>query len=167
MLCPHCASSTTRRQAKTTALGYQALRCAACLRTFKERTGARFNFLEYPTDIVLLMVLWRRRCKLSLRDLAEMFLERGFVFTHEAVREWEERFAPLLAERRHAKKQGRACHYWCSDETYIAISQSPGRSHDADGRVPARSRSATLSAKAAELTLHYHSPDASGPADDD
>ena len=26
--------------------------------------------------------------KLSLRDLAEMFLTRGFIFTYEAVREW-------------------------------------------------------------------------------
>jgi len=42
-------------------------------------------------------VLWRLRYKLSFRDLAEMFLERGFVFSHEAVRDWEARFAPLLA----------------------------------------------------------------------
>ncbi len=43
---------------------------------------------------MLLVVLWRLRYKLSLRDLAELFLPRGFVFTHEAVREWEARFAP-------------------------------------------------------------------------
>ena len=43
-------------------------------------------------------MLWRLRYKLSLYDLAEMFLERGFVFTHEAVREWEERFTPLLTQ---------------------------------------------------------------------
>jgi putative transposase len=30
------------------------------------------------------------RYKLSLRNLAEMFLLRGFQFTHEAVRDWEE-----------------------------------------------------------------------------
>ena len=29
--------------------------------------------------------------KLSLRDIAEMFLERGFTFTHEAIRDWEAR----------------------------------------------------------------------------
>ena len=27
-----------------------------------------------------------------------MFLERGLVFTHEAVREWEAQLAPLLSE---------------------------------------------------------------------
>ena len=49
--------------------------------------------------MVRLGVLWRLRYKLSLRDLAEMFLERGWEFTHEAVREWEMRFAPLVAEQ--------------------------------------------------------------------
>ncbi len=56
-------------------------------------------YLEFPTDIVLLVVLWRVRYKLSLRDLAEMFLERGFEFTHEAVRACEARFAPLVADK--------------------------------------------------------------------
>ena len=35
------------------------------------------------------LVVWRLRYKLSLRDLAEMFLTRGFAFTHETVRDWE------------------------------------------------------------------------------
>jgi transposase-like protein len=35
---------------------------------------------------------------LSLRDVAEMLLERGFVFTHETVRDGEARFAPLLVD---------------------------------------------------------------------
>jgi transposase-like protein len=44
--------------------------------------------MQFPPNMVLLVVLWRRY-KLSLRDLAEMFLVRGFAFTHEAVRDWE------------------------------------------------------------------------------
>ncbi len=87
MNCPQCASTTTKEQTKKTSLGYRTFRCSACKRTFNERTGTAFNFLEYPTDIVLLVVLWRLRYKLSLRDLAEIFLERGFEFTHEAVRD--------------------------------------------------------------------------------
>ncbi len=47
-----------------------------------ERTGTRFNFLEYPPDVVLLVVLWLLRSKLSLRDSAEMFLERGWEFSN-------------------------------------------------------------------------------------
>jgi putative transposase len=60
--------------------------------------------------------------KVSLRDLAEMFLERGFSFTHEAVREWEARFAPLLAEQLRVKRQGQGGRSWYVDETYVKIS---------------------------------------------
>src|SRR4030095_4906656 len=98
MNCPHCQASQTRRLDETTDLGYAVFRCGRCQRRFNERTGSPFNHLEFPTDIVFQVVLCRLRYKLSLRDLAEMFLLSGFEFTHEAVREWEERFAPLLAE---------------------------------------------------------------------
>ncbi len=74
MNCPHCASQRTKEQNKNTALGYRTFCCFACRRSFNERTGTPFNFLEYPTDLVLLVVLWRLRYKLSLRDLAEMEL---------------------------------------------------------------------------------------------
>ncbi len=87
MNCPHCASTSTKQQTKPTSLGYPMFRCTDCKRTFNKRTGTPFNFLEYPPDLVLLVVLWRLRYKLSLRDLTEMFLERGFAFTHEAVRD--------------------------------------------------------------------------------
>jgi putative transposase len=121
MNCPHCASSPTKQQAKKTSLGYQTFQCSACQRTFNERTGTPFNFLEYPTDIVLLVVLWRLRYKLSLRDVAEMFLERGWVVTHETVRDWEARFAPLIAEQLRRKRRGQAGTCWHVDETYIKV----------------------------------------------
>src|ERR687895_1992417 len=121
MSCPHCASLTTTCQPRTTALGYQVFRCTACRRTFNERTGTPFNFLEYPTDIVLLVVLWQLRYCLSLRDLAEMFLERGFQFTHEAVREWEERFVPLITEKLRSRRRSQAGTSWYVDETYIKV----------------------------------------------
>jgi transposase-like protein len=89
----------------------------ACRRTFNERTGTPFNYLEAPTDVVFLVVLWRLRYKLSLRDVAEMFLERGFVFTHETVRDWGARFAPLLADQLRTKRCGQAGRSWYVDET--------------------------------------------------
>ena len=95
MACPYCQGDATQGLDRMTALGYQLYRCRPCRRTFNERTGTPFNHLQVPTDIVLLVVLWRLRYKLSLRDLSEMFLGRGFTFTHEAVREWEERCAAL------------------------------------------------------------------------
>jgi putative transposase len=121
MNCPHCTSWATKEQRKKTTLCYRIFRCSACERFFNERTGTIFNFLEYPTDTVLLVVLWRLRYKLSLRDVAEIFLERGFVFTHEAARDWEARFAPLLTDQLRAKRRGKAGASWYVDETYIKV----------------------------------------------
>ena len=108
MACPHCSSSETSRRRRRTSLGYRTFACHACRRVFNERTGTPFNDLQHPTDIVLLTVLWRLRCKLSLRDVAEMLLQRGLKVARETVREWEFRFAPLLSERLRAKRRGRA-----------------------------------------------------------
>ena len=47
------------------------------------------NRAQYPSDVIALVVFWRLRYKLSLRDLLEMFLHRGIEFTYEAVRDWE------------------------------------------------------------------------------
>jgi hypothetical protein len=58
------------------------------------------------------IVLYRLRHELSLRNLAEMFLLCGFQFTHEAVREWEAHFAPLLAEQLRRKGKGKAGRRW-------------------------------------------------------
>ncbi len=86
MGCPYCQGDATQQLERTTALGYRLYRYRPCRRTFNERTGTPFNNLQVPTDIALLVVLWRLRYKLSLRDLSEMFLARGFTFTHETVR---------------------------------------------------------------------------------
>src|SRR5689334_15112285 len=104
MTCPHCQSANTAEYQKRTSLGYRIFRCHGCDTIFNERSGTAFNNLHYPTDLVMLVVLWHLRYKLSLRDLVEMFLVRGYVFTHETVREWEARFAPLLAGQLRVKR---------------------------------------------------------------
>lgn len=81
-------------------------RCSNCHRAFNERTGTPFNFIEVPTDIVFQVLLCRLRYKLSFRDIAEFFLLRGFEFTHETVRDWEERFIPIFAKQLRAKRKG-------------------------------------------------------------
>jgi transposase-like protein len=52
MTCPHCESTATT-------LGYRRSRCRDCSRVFNERRGTLFNRLQYPTDVVCLMVCWR------------------------------------------------------------------------------------------------------------
>ena len=121
MNCPHCNSTHTNHLGRTTELGYPVFRCKECKRTFNERTGTPFNFVEVPTDIVFQVLLLRFRYKLSLRDVAEIFLLRGFEFTHETVRDWEERFASLFAHHLRAKRQGKAGKSWYVDETYIKV----------------------------------------------
>jgi putative transposase len=67
------------------------------------------------------VVLWRLRYKLALRDLSEMFLIRGVVFSHEAVRDWETKLAPGLAESLRRRRRGKAGCSWYVDETYIKV----------------------------------------------
>jgi hypothetical protein len=100
------ASSSTSEREGRTVHGFRRFRCRECGRRFNERTGTTLNRVQVPTDIVFLVVFWRLRYKLSLRDLAEMFLIRGIVFTHEAVRDWE--LAPLLAEGLRKRRAGNA-----------------------------------------------------------
>src|SRR6478672_9381963 len=121
MNCPLCSDTMTTQLARKTSLGYLVFCCKGCHRIFNERTGTVFNHLQFPTDVALLAVLWRLRYKLSLRDVAEMFLTRGFTFTHEAVRAWEERFTPLLTERLRVKRRGKAGPKWHCDETYVKV----------------------------------------------
>jgi putative transposase len=47
-----------------------------------------------------------------------MMLERGFEFTHEAVRSWEERYAPLITQHLRRRRKGRLGKSWYVDETY-------------------------------------------------
>lgn len=80
-----------------------------------------FNRLQYPTEVICLVVLWRLRYKLSLWDLAEMFLQRGLIFTHEAVRDWEAKLAPLLSDVLRKRRHGAVGQSWYVDETSIKV----------------------------------------------
>ena len=121
MTCPHCRSSATTRRRHRTELGYRRFSCRNCRRRFNERTGSGFNHLQYPTDIVLLAVLWRLRYKLGFREVAELLLERGYEVTHETIRGWAFRFAPLFAGQLRARRRGRAGESWYIDETYVKV----------------------------------------------
>ena len=62
--------------------------------------------------MIALVVLWRLRYTLSLRDLAEMFLIRGFVYAYEAVRDWEAKLTPTLAEELRRSRKGKVGRCW-------------------------------------------------------
>jgi putative transposase len=87
----------------------------------KQRSASVLNRTQYPSDVIALVVLWRLRRKLSLRDLAEMFLTRGFVFSYEAVRDWEAKLTPALAENLRRRRKGRVGRSWYVDETHLRV----------------------------------------------
>jgi transposase-like protein len=77
MRCPVCGSTAVKERLERTAQGYRRFRCR-CGKQFNERSTGLLNRTQYPSNVIALVVLWRLRYKLSLRDLAEMFLIRGF-----------------------------------------------------------------------------------------
>jgi putative transposase len=96
--------------------GYRRFRCLDCTKQFNEQSSGLLNRTQYPSDVIALVVLWRLRYKLSLRDLAEMFLIRGFVFSYEAVRDWEAKLTPALAEELRRSRKGKVGRSWYTDE---------------------------------------------------
>src|SRR3954453_799662 len=119
MRCIECGSQAVTERPERTAQGYRRFRCRACGKPFNERSGTLLNRTQYPSDIIALVVLWRVRYKLSLRDLPEMFAVRGIVFSHEAVREWEAKLTPALAEDLRRRRHGKAGCRWYVDERYL------------------------------------------------
>ena len=128
--CPHCSSLTTTQLARKTSLGYKVFRCKECHRIFNERTGTPFNSLVIPWSsqqiscsllsyggyntssvyATLLRCLWR-----------EVLSSSRKLYTIQAVRDWEARFAPLIIEQLRARRTGKASRSWYVDETYISV----------------------------------------------
>src|SRR5919202_1633181 len=119
MDCVACGSAAVTERPELTAGGSRRFRCRDCGKQSNERSGTVLNHAQYPSDVIALVVLWRLRYRLTLRDLTEMFLLRGIVFSHEAVRVWEAKLAPLLVDelrqRRHGKSGARG-RRWHVDE---------------------------------------------------
>src|SRR5580658_3496397 len=107
MRCVACGTSAVAEQSECTAQGYRRFRWRACGKQFNERSDGVLNRTRYPSDVIALVVLWRLRCKLSLRDLPEMLLVCGIVVSYEAVRDWEAKLTPALAEALRRRGRGK------------------------------------------------------------
>src|SRR6478609_3247824 len=121
MRCLECGSDAVTERPERTAQGYRRFRCRTCGKQFNERSDGVLNRAQYPSDVIALVVFWRLRYKLSLRDLPEMFLIRGIEFSHEAVRDWEEKLTPSLIDSLRRRRKGRIGRSWDVDETYIKV----------------------------------------------
>jgi putative transposase len=116
MHCSRCQSTAVTERPERTAQGYRRFRCSDCAKQFNERSSSRLNRMQYPSDVIALVVLWRLRYKLSLRDLTEMFLIRGIVFNYEAVCDWEAKLTPALADELRLSRKGKVGRSWYVDE---------------------------------------------------
>ena len=54
--------------------------------------------------------------------MAELLLQRGYEVSHETIRIWEFRFAPMVSEQLRSKRRGQAGRSWYIDETYVKVS---------------------------------------------
>src|SRR5271154_7575378 len=121
MKCVTCGGAAISERPERTAQGYRRFRCRDCGKQFNERTGGLLNRTQYPSDVIALVIFWRLRYKLSLRDLPEMFLIRGIEFSYEAVRDWEAKLTPTLIDNLRRRRTGRIGKSWYVDETYIKV----------------------------------------------
>lgn len=77
--------------------------------------------------------------------MAEIFIERDFEFTHEAVRGWEERFAHHFIDKLKAKRKFKLDlnKSWRMAETYLMVGRTQvylNRAIDKRGNPATRSR---------------------------
>jgi putative transposase len=121
MGCIECDAEEVSERPERTARGYRRFRCRVCGKQFNERSGGILNRAQYPSDVIALVVFWRLRYKLSLRDLPEMFLIRGIEFSYEAVRDCEAKLTPSLIDKLRRRRKGRVGKSWYVDETYIKV----------------------------------------------
>ena len=96
MDCPHCQSKSIREIKRKTALGYKQYQCCECHRQHNERSGTKLNFIEYPTEVVMIAVHYYFRFKVSLDDVVELMAMRGFYLSHQTVRNWVQTFGVHL-----------------------------------------------------------------------
>lgn len=102
-------------------MGYQQFICNDCGKQFNERTGTKLNYINYPTAVVMLVIHYYYRFKVSLHDVVALMLMRGFHLTHQTVHNWVHRFGLELGMKLRARRYKKSCDRWHVDSTYLYI----------------------------------------------
>ena len=97
MECVGCASAEVTERPDLTAQGYRRFRCRECGKQFNERSDGVLNRASLPSDIIAFVVFCRLRYRLTLRDISEIMLLRGFTVSHECIRRWEAKLLTVMA----------------------------------------------------------------------
>ena len=119
--CPHCSSPSTGKIKKQAVLGYDRYRCRDCKRQYNERTGTKLNFIEYPTEVVMIAIHYYYRFKVSFDDVVELLVMRGFHLSHQTIHNWSQTFGVELGLKLRDKRKGRVGEKWHADATYIKV----------------------------------------------
>jgi len=121
MNCPHCKASNNYLCKNKTHLGYKQYRCHNCNKQYNERTGTKFNFIEYPTEVVMMTIHYYYRFKVSLDDVVQLMVMRGFNLSHQTVHNWAQTFGVELSMKLRINRKGKSGKKWHVDPTYIKI----------------------------------------------
>ena len=106
MGCVGCGSAAVTERPDLTAQGYRRFRCRDCGKQFNERSDGVLNRASLPSDIIAFVVFCRLRYRLTLRDLSEIMLLRGFTISHESIRRWESKLSPVMGEAPRKRRYG-------------------------------------------------------------
>nr|WP_246217076.1 IS6 family transposase [Paraburkholderia panacisoli] len=79
---------------------------------------------RFPATVISQAVRWYFRFQLSLRDIVELFFERGVTVTYETIRCWCDKFGEGFAHRVKAaqRKPGST---WHLDEMFVTLRDEP------------------------------------------
>jgi len=121
MNCPDCNSDRYCALKRPTKLDYRQYQCRRCCKYYNERSGTPYNYLTYPTDVVLLAIFYYCHFKNSLVDVTEHMALRGFSVSHETVRLWVQRLGTDVAKKLRIGRRGKCGTDWLMDITYLWI----------------------------------------------
>ena len=101
-----------------------------------------FRYFKTSPEIIQLAVMLYVRFPLSLRNVEDLLHERGIEISHETVRFWWNRFAPMFAAEIRRTRVSRMRSYsnwqWHLDEVFVKINGEthyPWRAVDHEGEV--------------------------------
>lgn len=117
--CVECGPASLNERRKRTTHGCKRFNCCQYGKQFNERSDTKLDRVQHLSSVVAPVVLWRLRCKLSLRDLLEMFARRGRVFSYEALQAWRAKLTPATeAAELGSRHRGKADRDWYVDRNY-------------------------------------------------
>jgi putative transposase len=92
---------------------------------------------RFPPDIIQHAICLYFGFTLSLRDVEELFAERGIDVSHESIRRWVAAFGPVMARRLRAMRP-KPHTTWHLDKMFVSIGgkrMDLWRAVDAEGEV--------------------------------